>query len=111
MSNSKPRSANRPTGNKQGLGMLVFESLSAGGIAVFVALAGVLILVGTYSYFVWPFTHWDLANVKLGNGSWWEYALGLIFAAGSAIGFWCFSGAAWRGRAGQRRESVASRAR
>jgi hypothetical protein len=82
--------------------MLVFESLSAGGIAVFGALFTVLLLVGIYSYFVWPFTHWDLANLQLENGSWWKYALGIIFAAGSAMGFWCFSGAAFREKAGTR---------
>ena len=86
--------------------MLVFESLSAGGGAVFLALTVVLILVGIYSYFIWPFTYWDLGSVE--NGSWWEYALGLIFAAGSAAGFWCFSGAAWRETAGIRRHNSIS---
>src|ERR1019366_2447564 len=104
-----PRNGKRPASDQQGLGMLVFESLSAGGIAVFVALVAVLVLVGIYSYFIWPFTYWDLANLKLENGSWWEYALGLIFAAGSAAGFWCFSGAAWRETAGTRRHNSISR--
>jgi hypothetical protein len=80
--------------------MLVFESLSAGAVAVFLALMAVLILVGIYSYFIWSFTHWDLDSV--GNSSWWKYALLLIFVAGSAAGFWCFSGAAFRGKAGRR---------
>jgi len=89
--------------------MLIFESLSAGGIAVFAALMGVLVLVGIYSYFVWSFTHWDLTDLKLDDGPWWKYALGLIFAAGSAAGFWCFSGAAFREKAGQQRSDAASR--
>ncbi len=80
--------------------MLVFESLSAGAVAVFLALMAVLILVGIYSYFIWSFTHWNLTDVE--NGSWWKYALLLIFVAGSAAGLWCFSGAAFRGKAGQR---------
>lgn len=82
--------------------MLVFESLSAGGIAVFVTIVAVLVLVGIYSYFIWPFTYWDLGNLRLDSGPWWQYALGVIFVTGSAIGFWCFSGAAFRGKAGQR---------
>jgi len=41
-----PRNGKRPA-NDQGLGMLVFESLSAGGIAVFVTLTAVLVLVGS----------------------------------------------------------------
>jgi len=91
--------------------MLVFESLSAGGIAVFAAMTAVLILVGIYSYFIWSFTHWDLANVSLENDAWWEYGLGIIFAAGSAAGFWCFSGAAFREKGSQRRGDRASRSR
>jgi hypothetical protein len=102
MSPATARNGKGPASDQQGLGMLLFESLSAGGIAVFVALTAVLVLVGIYSYFVWPFTHWDLSTLKLENGSWWEYALGLIFAAGSAFGFWCFSGAAFRRNTGQR---------
>jgi hypothetical protein len=81
--------------------MLIFESLSVGGVAVFMTLAAVLLGVGIYSYFVWSFTHWDLGNLNLDSGPWWEYALGVIFSAGSAVGFWCFSGAAFRGKAGQ----------
>lgn len=77
--------------------MLIFESLSAGGIAVFMALTAVLVLVGIYSYFVWPFTHWNLAGVE--NGAWWQYALGAVFILGTALGFWCFSGAAFRRKA------------
>jgi hypothetical protein len=74
--------------------MLVFESLSAGVIAVFITLVIVLVLVGIYTYFIWPFTYWNLSGVKI--GSWWEDALGLIFFAGSTLGFWLFSGAAFK---------------
>jgi flagellar basal body-associated protein FliL len=87
--------------------MLIFESLSAGGIAVLIALAAVLVLAGIYGLVVWPFTNWDLAHVE--SGSWWEYALGLIFAAGATAGFWCFSGAAFREKATQQRANAASR--
>lgn len=76
--------------------MLIFESISAGGIAILLTLFAVLILVGIYSYFVWPFTHWDLNGLRIADGSWWVYALAIIFCAGSFAGFWCFSGAAFQ---------------
>jgi hypothetical protein len=89
--------------------MLVFESLSAGGMAVFVALSAVLVLVGIYTYLVWPLTKWDLADVNAGRlASWGEFALIVIFAAGSAAGFWCFSGAAFREKIGRRRNNAVS---
>ena len=85
--------------------MLIFESISAGGIAVFLVLVAVLVLAGVYGLVVWPLTHWDLAQVD--GGSWWKGALGLTFATGAIAGFWCFSGSAFRGKAGtQRRKSV-----
>jgi hypothetical protein len=106
MSTPISRNGKRPANDQQGWWMLVFESLSAGVIAVFAALVVVLLLVGIYSYFIWSFTHWDLANLKLDDGPWWEYALGLIFVTGSAVGFWCFSGAAFREKAAQRRRGA-----
>jgi ABC-type Fe3+ transport system permease subunit len=106
-----PEATKHSASDRQGFGMLVFESLSVGGIAVFVALVAVLVLVGIYSYFVWPFTYWDLSSLKLENGAWWEYALGTVFAAGSAVGFWCFSGAAFRSKASQPGSSMASRSK
>jgi uncharacterized membrane protein len=77
--------------------MLIFESLSAGMFALLVALTLVLVLVGIYVSIVWPITKWDLASVNPQKyRSWWEGALWLVFAAGSAAGLWCFSGAAFR---------------
>jgi hypothetical protein len=106
----KAKTKKRPTSDEQGWGMLAFESLSAGGMAVFVTMAAVLVLVGIYTYFVWSFTHWDLADVNLERFIvWGDYALLLIFAAGSAAGFWCFSGAAFREKTGQRRTNAVSR--
>jgi hypothetical protein len=84
---------------EQAFGMLAFESFSAGILAVLLAMGAVLILVGVYAYFIWPFTHWNLESLQLGNESMWKYALGLIFIAGSAAGYWCFSGAAFREKA------------
>jgi len=77
--------------------MLIFESLSLGTFAVLVVMAGVLVLVGAYVYLVWPLTGWDLVEVSVEKLDLWsEFALGLVFMAGSAAGFWCFSGAAFR---------------
>jgi hypothetical protein len=77
--------------------MLIFESLSAGGIAVLLALVLALVLVGFYTGVVWPLTQWDLAHINqekyLGLCQW---TLWLIFAAGSGAGFWYFSGAAFQ---------------
>jgi hypothetical protein len=100
MPSTVSRNRKRPASDQQGVAMLVFESLSAGGIAVFLALVTMLVLVGIYSYFVWPFTHWGLAQLQLADDTGWEYALAIIFAAGSAAGFWCFSGAAFRKKPG-----------
>lgn len=56
-------------------------------------------LVGLYAYFVWPFTHWSMNHLLPGDNSWWEYVLAIIFCVGSVVGFWCFSGAAFREKA------------
>jgi uncharacterized membrane protein (Fun14 family) len=107
----KPKTQ-RPTSDEQGLGMLIFESLSAGGFAVFITLSAVLILVGIYVYLVWPLTRWDLADVNVEKfTSWSEIALIVIFAAGSALGCWCFSGAAFREKIGRRRNPTVSRSK
>jgi len=90
--------------------MLVFESVSAGGFAVFLVLAAVLVLVGFYTYLVWPFTKWDLADPSLDRLLLWsEYALILIFIAGAAAGFWCFSGEAFRQKSGRAGRGIPAR--
>jgi hypothetical protein len=89
--------------------MLIFESISAGGIAVLLTFVALLVLAGIYCLVVWPLTHWDLAHVDV--GSWWKGALGLIFAAGAIAGFWCFSGSAFRAKAGTGRRNSASRSK
>jgi len=77
--------------------MLVFESLSAGVMAVFVGFAVVLSVVGMYVTIVWPLTFWDLANAGLEKyADWVQTALWSLFAGGTAAGFWCFSGAAFK---------------
>jgi hypothetical protein len=110
MPGPRPKPKKQPASDEQGLGMLFFESLSAGAMAVMAAMAATLVLVGIYGYFVWSFTHWDLADVNLAMlDSWGKYVLIGIFAGGSAAGFWCFSGAAFREKTGQRRSNAVSR--
>jgi hypothetical protein len=79
--------------------MLLFESLSAGVLAVGVGMVMVLIVVGVYVIIVWPLTFWDLASFGSENyGPWADTVLWSIFAGGSLAGFWCFSGAAFKNK-------------
>jgi hypothetical protein len=80
--------------------MLLFESLSAGVIAVSVGLAAVMAVVGVYVIVVWPLTFWDLASLGLEQyASWTDTILWSVFAGGSLAGYWCFSGAAFKAKA------------
>src|SRR3977135_345728 len=77
--------------------MLVFESLSAGVMAVLVVLLAVMVIVGVYVIVVWPLTFWDLTNSGLEKyGEWVNTVLWSVFAGGSLAGFWLFSGAAFK---------------
>ena len=92
-------SSGRPDPNDQHWTMLLFESLSAGVMAVTVGLAGVMLVVGVYVIIVWPLTFWDLANLGLEQYSGWtNTVLWSIFAGGSLAGYWCFSGAAFKAK-------------
>jgi hypothetical protein len=83
--------------------MLIFESLSAGGMAVLLVLVLTLVMVGFYVGIVWPLTQWDLAHINQQKYLWWcEWTLWLIFAAGSGAGFWYFSGAAFQEKPARR---------
>lgn len=110
----RPGDSRRSTSDEQSWPMLIFESLSAGMIAVLLVLAAVLVLVGIYTGVVWPITKWDLAFAQSAKYRLWaERALGMIFAAGSGLGFWYFSGAAFRekpaGRAGNTQPRIPQR--
>jgi hypothetical protein len=110
MPGPRPKTRKRPASDDQDWFMLILESFSLGGMAVFVAMAAILVLVGLYTYLVWPLTKWDLADVNLAKLiSLGEYVLVVIFVAGTAAGFWCFSGAAFRQRPDQRRGNAVSR--
>lgn len=77
----------------------MFESVSAGVIAVGVGLTAVMLVVGIYAVIVWPLTFWDLANLGLEKyGDWTGTVLWSVFAGGSLAGYWCFSGAAFKSR-------------
>jgi hypothetical protein len=77
--------------------MLAFESLSAGVLAVFLGFTVVLVVVGIYVTLVWPLTFWDLVNTGLEQyAGWAQTAVWSLFAGGTAAGFWCFSGAAFK---------------
>jgi hypothetical protein len=85
------------TQSDQHWSMLLFESLSAGVIAVSAGLAAVMVVVGLYVIIIWPLTFWDLANLGLDQySSWTNTILWSIFAGGTLAGFWCFSGRAFR---------------
>jgi len=86
-----------PGPGAQHWGMLLFESLSAGVMTIFVCFVVVMLLVGGYVIIVWPLTFWDLARLGLEKyGSWALTIVWSLFAGGSLAGFWCFSGNAFR---------------
>ena len=87
-------------GTDQHWSMLAFESFSAGAIAVLVGILAVMAVVGAYVIVVWPLTYWDGSGLGLERyASWGETALWSVFAGGTVAGFWCFSGAAFKGKA------------
>ena len=98
----RPRAAASPQradATEQHWSMLMFQSLSAGVMTVAVILAVVLIVVSIYIVIVWPLTFWDLTNLGLEKyGSLVQTALWSIFAGGALAGYWCFSGAAFKGK-------------
>ena len=92
-------SARKPDPTDQHWTMLLFESLSAGVMAVGVGMVAVLTVVGVYVLIVWPLTFWDLANLGAENyNSWADTVLWSVFAGGSLAGYWCFSGAAFKNK-------------
>src|ERR1700686_1536846 len=68
---SGPMQAKPPDPPDQFWGMLLFESLSAGVLAVGVGLTAVMLVVMLYAVLVWPLTFWDLANLGLERYASW----------------------------------------
>ena len=96
---SRGGSARRLDPTDQHWSMLLFESLSAGVMAIFVGFVGVLLVVGVYVMIVWPLTFWDLANLHLERyQSWAQTVLWSIFGGGTLAGYWCFSGQAFKNK-------------
>ena len=92
--------------------VLLFESLSVGTIMVLLVMLASMFLVGVYVIVVWPLTFWDLTNSGLESyGSWAKTALWSIFAGGSVAGYWCISGAAFRGKTSRKGPSSTPRAK
>jgi hypothetical protein len=84
-------------GTRQHWGMLVFESLSAGAMALLLAIAAVMAIVGVYVILIWPLTLWDLSFPGMEKlGSWANIAMWTVFVSGSLVGLWAFSGLAFR---------------
>lgn len=89
----------RPNPADQHWSMLLFESCSAGVLALGMGMASVLLVVSLYAVFVWPLTFWDLADLGLEKyGQYGSTALWSIFAGGTLAGYWCFSGEAFKNR-------------
>jgi hypothetical protein len=104
MSRVQPK-ASEPGPLKQ-WAMIAFESLGAGALAIMLVFAAVLVVVGVYVQLIWPLTDWDMVGVSLEPyQSAIVMALVFVFIAGSAVGFWFVSGAAWQAQ----RQSPSSR--
>lgn len=89
----------RPNPTDQHWTMLMFESMSAGVLAIFVGFVAVLTVVGVYVVIVWPLTFWDLANIGLEKlAPWVNTVLWSVFAGGTLAGYWCFSGLAFKSK-------------
>lgn len=86
----------RPKSAGQHWAMLLFESASAGVMAIFVGFLALLLVVGVYVIVIWPLTFWDLADLHLERYSAWiKPALWSVFGGGTVGGFLCFSGLAF----------------
>ncbi|HEV3512218.1 MAG TPA: hypothetical protein VGS05_10985 [Candidatus Sulfotelmatobacter sp.] len=79
--------------------MLIFESLSAGVMAIFFGFIAMMGLVGIYVIVIWPLTLWDLGGIHPEQFNLWaQYVLWAVFAVGTLIGYLCFSGEAFKAK-------------
>jgi hypothetical protein len=82
---------------------ILFYSLGFGATAVGILLFAVLLLVSLYGQFVWTFTQWDGASIRLTPFKSLAYLIIIgTFVGGVCVGLWCFSGAAWRNQKASR---------
>lgn len=93
-----PRSPSPPaSGAVDHWSAILFYSLGFGAIAVGILLFGVLVVVSLYGQFVWAFTQWDGASIRLTPFKSLAYLIIIVtFISGMCVGLWCFSGAAWQ---------------
>jgi len=90
--------------------VVLFYSMGFGVIAVVILFFLILLLVWMYGQFVWTFTQWDMANVRLTPFKSLAYLiLTGTFVGGTCVGLWCFSGAAWRDHKPGRASSSSAR--
>jgi hypothetical protein len=71
--------------------------MGVGALALLLLFWAVLIGVGLYGQIVWALTGWDLADVNV--HAYRPHAMAflwLVFAGGTGVGLWFFSGAAWK---------------
>ena len=89
---------------------MLFYSLGIGTVAVAALLFMVLMGVWMYGQFVWTFTHWDLANVRLTPFKSLAYLIvGGTFVGGTCVGLWIFSGAAWKNEKPERLNATSAK--
>jgi len=106
----RPQVTTRNPSPDQHWSMLLFESLSAGAMAVLVGFAMVMAVVGVYVMVVWPLTFWDLANSGMEKyGAWANTVVWSVFTGGSLAGYWCFSGAAFKAKSSGKRTNATVR--
>jgi hypothetical protein len=92
--------------------MILFYALGGGALALVLFFFLALCVIGLYSQFVWTFTMWDLSSVRsvlLRPSA--NFTLLMVFACGTGVGAWFFSGYAWRHLKGRRLTNAATRAR
>jgi hypothetical protein len=76
---------------------ILLYSMGFGAIAVGILLFAVFLIIALYGQFVWTLTQWDGVNIRLTPFKSLAYLIIVgTFAAGMCVGFWCFSGAAWK---------------
>jgi hypothetical protein len=97
-SGAPPRTSQPPnSGAVDHWSYVLLYSMGIGTVAVGALLFTVLMAVWLYGQFVWTFTHWDLAEVRLTPFKSLAYlVIAGTFVAGTCAGLWIFSGAAWK---------------
>ena len=99
-----PRSSTSPdAGAVDHWSAILLYSLGFGTTAVGILLFAVLLVVSLYGQFVWTFTQWDGASIRLTPFKSLAYLIIIgTFVGGVCMGLWCFSGAAWRNQKASR---------